>query len=96
MTVQLIRLVHACMIKTVQAKVTHEIICHSSVYAPLLVPKGEEAKGLSRQSKLQWQTDLTDRPEGITQGGAHTPLLVQEGFSLLSGNPHIPHLPAHR
>lgn len=35
------------------------------------------------------------RPEGVTEGGAHAPLMVQKGLRLLSGYPHIHHLPAH-
>ena len=34
------------------------------------------------------------RPEGITKGCAHAPLMVQEGLGFLSGYPHIYHLPA--
>ena len=34
------------------------------------------------------------RPEGIPQGGAHAPLMVQEGLRFFSGYSHIHHLPA--
>lgn len=35
------------------------------------------------------------RPEGVAQGGAHAPLMVQKGLRLLGGDPHVHHLPAH-
>ena len=35
------------------------------------------------------------RPEGISKGCAHAPLMVQEGLCLLCSHPHVTHLPAH-
>ncbi len=40
------------------------------------------------------QTVCEGRPEGISKGCAHAPLMVQEGLCLLCSHPHVPHLPA--
>lgn len=44
---------------------------------------------------MQLQTVCDGGPEGISQGCAHAPLMMQEGLCLLCSHPHIPHLPAY-
>ena len=50
---------------------------------------------LMSAESMQLQTVCDGGPEGISQGCAHAPLMMQEGLCLLCSHPHIPHLPAY-